>query len=65
MAFPAVFAPIFHDGCVLIDGGAANNLPVDRMREFCPTGTVIGVSLNTVSPVNHPYYRVGRPSWSA
>lgn len=55
MAFPAVFAPIFHEGCVLVDGGAANNLPVDRMREFCPTGTVIGVSLNTVSPVNHPY----------
>lgn len=55
MAFPAVFAPVFEDGCVLIDGGAANNVPVDRMRELCPTGTVIGVDLCTSSPVNGQY----------
>jgi NTE family protein/lysophospholipid hydrolase len=55
MAFPAIFAPIYEDGCVLIDGGAANNVPVDRMREFCPNGTVIGVELETGSPVNGQY----------
>ncbi|PKN94048.1 MAG: hypothetical protein CVU44_06490 [Chloroflexi bacterium HGW-Chloroflexi-6] len=55
MAFPAVFAPILYNGDVLIDGGAANNVPVDRMRELCPTGTVIGVDLSTSSPVNGQY----------
>jgi predicted acylesterase/phospholipase RssA len=55
MAFPAVFAPMLEDGCVMIDGGAANNVPVDRMRELCPTGTVIGVNLVTSSPVNQSY----------
>jgi predicted acylesterase/phospholipase RssA/CRP-like cAMP-binding protein len=55
MAFPGVFAPVFDDGCVLIDGGAANNLPIDRMREFCPTGTVIGVDLLTSSPTSGFY----------
>jgi predicted acylesterase/phospholipase RssA len=55
MAFPAVFAPVLEDGCVLIDGGAANNLPVDRMREMCPTGTVIGVDLLTSSPTSGSY----------
>ncbi len=55
MAFPAVFAPILYQGDVLIDGGAANNVPVDRMRELCPTGTVIGVELSTSSPVNGQY----------
>ncbi|MBN2551022.1 MAG: patatin-like phospholipase family protein, partial [Anaerolineales bacterium] len=55
MAFPAIFAPILEDGCVLIDGGAANNVPVDRMREVCPTGVVIGVNLLTSSPTSGPY----------
>jgi predicted acylesterase/phospholipase RssA len=51
MAFPGIFAPILEDGNVLIDGGASNNLPVDRMREMCPGGTVIGVDLLQSSPV--------------
>jgi predicted acylesterase/phospholipase RssA/CRP-like cAMP-binding protein len=55
MAFPAIFAPMLEAGCVLIDGGAANNLPIDRMREMCPTGTVIGVDLVTSSPVSREY----------
>lgn len=55
MAFPGIFAPVLEDGCVLIDGGAANNLPIDRMREMCPTGTVIGVDLVNNSPVNGKY----------
>jgi predicted acylesterase/phospholipase RssA/CRP-like cAMP-binding protein len=55
MAFPGIFAPVSDEGCVLIDGGAANNLPVDRMRELCPTGTVLGVELVTGSPVRGEY----------
>jgi predicted acylesterase/phospholipase RssA/CRP-like cAMP-binding protein len=56
MAFPGIFAPILaEDGHILIDGGAANNLPIDHMRELCPTGTVIGVELVTSSPVDRPY----------
>ncbi|MFM8322276.1 MAG: cyclic nucleotide-binding domain-containing protein [Chloroflexota bacterium] len=55
MAFPGVFAPLQQDGCVLIDGGAANNLPVDRMREVCGAGTVIGVNLVERSPVGRGY----------
>jgi predicted acylesterase/phospholipase RssA/CRP-like cAMP-binding protein len=56
MAFPGIFAPVLaEDGSVLIDGGAANNLPIDRMREMCPTGTVLGVDLVTRSPVSGEY----------
>ncbi|MBM3151706.1 MAG: cyclic nucleotide-binding domain-containing protein [Chloroflexi bacterium] len=55
MAFPGIFAPVADEGCVLIDGGAVNNLPVDRMRERCPSGTVIGVELVTGSPVRGEY----------
>jgi len=66
MAFPAVFAPFLEDGCVLIDGGAANNLPVDRMRELCPTGTVIGVNLLTSTPVKDVYnFGPGLSGWQA
>jgi len=57
MAFPGIFAPVLdEEGNVLIDGGAANNLPVDRMREVCPTGTVIGVDLITGSSVSGEYH---------
>lgn len=57
MAFPGIFAPILDaEGNVLLDGGAANNLPVDRMREMCPTGTVIGVDLITGSSVSGDYH---------
>lgn len=56
MAFPGIFAPVMDEnGDVLLDGGAANNLPIDRMREMCPTGTVIGVDLITGSSVSGKY----------
>jgi predicted acylesterase/phospholipase RssA len=43
MAIPGVFAPILHDGELLIDGGAINNFPIDVMRGICENGTVIGI----------------------
>jgi predicted acylesterase/phospholipase RssA len=55
MAFPGIFAPVSDEGSLLIDGGAADNLPVDRMRKMCPGGTVIGVDLVTGSPVRGDY----------
>ncbi len=66
MAFPAVFAPVLEDGCVLIDGGAANNLPLDHMRELCPNGKVIGVNLVTNSPLSGEYhFEAGLSGWQA
>ncbi len=32
MSLPAIFAPVEHDGRLLVDGGIANNLPVDVAR---------------------------------
>lgn len=40
VAMPGLFPPVFEEGDVLVDGGLANNLPVDVMRERC-RGTVI------------------------
>jgi NTE family protein len=66
MAFPGIFAPMLEDGSVLIDGGAANNLPIDRMREMCPTGKVIGVDLIVGSSLNGQYdYGPSLSGWQA
>ena len=52
MSLPAVFPPVEHDGRVLVDGGALNNIPADVVREqgatvviavdvgYAPTNTV-------------------------
>ena len=41
VAIPGVLPPVMHQGEVLVDGGAMNNLPVDCMRELA-RGPVIG-----------------------
>jgi NTE family protein len=41
VAIPGVLPPVLHNGEVLVDGGAMNNLPVDCMREL-GRGPVIG-----------------------
>lgn len=41
VAVPGVLPPVVHDGDVLVDGGAMNNLPVDVMLEL-GRGPVIG-----------------------
>jgi NTE family protein len=41
VAIPGVLPPVLHNGEVLVDGGAMNNLPVDYMREL-GRGPVIG-----------------------
>ncbi len=34
MAVPGAFAPVKHDGRVLVDGGIVNNIPIDVAREM-------------------------------
>jgi NTE family protein len=41
VSVPGVLPPVLHNGEVLVDGGAMNNLPVDVMREL-GRGPVIG-----------------------
>jgi NTE family protein len=42
-AFPVVFAPVWHLGRWLVDGGVVNNLPVDVVRQM-GADRVLGVS---------------------
>jgi predicted acylesterase/phospholipase RssA/CRP-like cAMP-binding protein len=44
IAIPGVFAPLNHEGDLLVDGGVMNNLPVDVMRDLCEGGLVIAVN---------------------
>ena len=44
LAIPVVYAPMLHDGDVLVDGGAINNFPLDVLRDLGEAGTVIGVN---------------------
>ena len=46
MAIPGVFTPVFLDSMVLVDGGIANNFPVDVAMNMGAEIT-IGVDLST------------------
>jgi len=41
-AIPGTFSPMLVEGDLVVDGGVLNNLPIDVMREWAETGTVIG-----------------------
>jgi NTE family protein len=43
-AFPIVFAPVYHQGRWLVDGGAVNNFPVDIVRQM-GADRVLGVNV--------------------
>ena len=43
-AVPGMFAPLLHDGDVLVDGGVMNNLPLDVLRDRYECGLVIAVN---------------------
>lgn len=45
VAIPGVLPPVPFGDDLLIDAGSMNNLPVDRMREWNPTGTIIAVDV--------------------
>ncbi len=46
MSLPAIFAPVEHDGLLLVDGGIADNLPVDVVRAM-GADIVIAVDIGT------------------
>jgi len=47
MALPGLFAPVTHDGRVLIDGGTVNPVPYDLLLDSCDI--VIAVDINSGS----------------
>jgi NTE family protein len=46
MAVPGAIAPVEIDGKLLVDGGIANNLPIDQARKLC-ADVVIAVNIST------------------
>ncbi len=57
MSLPAIFAPVEHEGHLLVDGGIADNLPVDVVRAM-GADVVIAVDVGTPpldrSQINSP-----------
>ncbi len=46
MSVPGALAPVEIDGLLLVDGGIANNLPIDEARKMC-ADVVIAVNIST------------------
>ena len=46
MSVPGALAPVEIDGKLLVDGGIANNLPIDQARELCGD-VIIAVNIST------------------
>ncbi|HEV8623285.1 MAG TPA: patatin-like phospholipase family protein [Acidimicrobiia bacterium] len=44
LSLPGILPPVWHNGDLLVDGAALNNLPVDVMRERLSDGRIIAVS---------------------
>jgi lysophospholipid hydrolase len=42
---PGLLPPLIHNGDALVDGGLLDNLPMDIMRAWCGSGTVIAVDV--------------------
>jgi predicted acylesterase/phospholipase RssA len=49
---PGVFPPVVIDGELHVDGGMANNVPVDVMRSFANGGFVMGVDVSPPHELN-------------
>jgi NTE family protein len=47
MSIPGAIAPVEIDGRLLVDGGIANNLPIDLARKLCAADAVIAVNIST------------------
>jgi len=45
MSIPSALAPVELDGKLLVDGGVADNIPVDVVREFCRPDVIIAVDV--------------------
>jgi NTE family protein len=46
MSVPGAIAPVERDGRLLVDGGIANNLPIDEARNLC-ADVIIAVNIST------------------
>jgi NTE family protein len=46
MSVPGAIAPVERDGRLLVDGGIANNLPIDEVRKLC-ADVIIAVNIST------------------
>src|SRR6185503_6475884 len=46
MSVPGALAPVEIDGRLLVDGGIANNLPIDEARKLC-ANVIIAVNIST------------------
>ncbi len=44
MAIPGVFAPVKHDGHILVDGGLVNNVPYDVIQDQCDVTIAIDIA---------------------
>ena len=45
MSIPSALVPVELDGRVLVDGGVANNVPVDVVRQLCRPDVIIAVNV--------------------
>jgi len=50
LSVPGLFAPLAHDGRVLVDGGLVRNIPVDLARAL---GAEVLIVVNVGTPVDH------------
>jgi predicted acylesterase/phospholipase RssA len=56
-AIPAIFPPMLSaQNEVLVDGNVMNNMPLDVMREWCESGTVIGINPMPTHDKLKPYH---------
>ena len=46
MSVPGAMSPVEIDGRLLVDGGIANNLPIDQARKLC-ADVIIAVNIST------------------
>jgi NTE family protein len=47
MSVPGAMTPVQIDGRLLVDGGIANNLPIDLARKLCNADVIIAVNIST------------------
>jgi NTE family protein len=55
VAIPGVFAPVTHDGKVLVDGGVLNNVPADVVRQTGLADRVIAVDVGVDAAAKKRY----------
>ena len=59
MSIPGVFVPVFYDGKFLIDGGVANALPIDVVKDM-GAGLTIAVNLHPSLPTSKSMRKVDK-----